>query len=655
MAFGSLGDAWIDIHGNTDPFKRDIDKGLSGGLEQASRDADQILRSVGQDFGKKISHSAETELGKHGHELAHAVESATTNVPFDFKGSPRRFNRDRLGRFAKTMVTDLENEVEKVFSGSDSKGFFGRIGDLFSTGIQDAIGSIGGTPSGSPIALVTGPAIAALVALIIGAIQAVTGLLGVLALVPAALAAIGLQAGALFLVFHGLTTAISGAFSAKTFKEAQDAVKGLTPEAQKFVLSLLPLRDIFKSIQAVAQSNFFTALGTTVTLVAQTLGPLLRGGFGELARSLGWFFNQLGHFFASPVFINFVSLLFPATARWIGQFGPVFIRILDSITRLATTTLPYLSAFGDFLVNNFGLVADIFEKLSKDENFKRFLHDALSTLGAVFELVGQAVKFVLALLVSLDKAGGQLVINQISESLSRLTALISSPLGQKALEALVNLSVLLLQLFTGLIAAIIVILGGLESLGEQIEHFWHWLTGTGKKAGQDLKNTANTISDAFTGIPNRILAVFSNFGSLLYNAGRNLLHGLIEGIQSMIKPLTDKLSFITSLIPAWKGPEDKDRKLLEPAGRAVMEGFGAGIKRGAASVKDMLADYTNTLGGLQLSGSTGGINFGPGAIRITFAGTVPTDAQATSVGRAVGNGINDRLAQRDTALAIRTL
>lgn len=654
MASGSLGDAWIDVHGNTDPFKRDVDKGLGAGLEQASKDADQILKQVGKDFGKKISDSASTEMGHHGKDFAHAVEEAT-NVPFDFKGTPRRYNRDRLGRFARAMVTDLENEVEKVFSGSGGQGFFGRIGSLISTGVQDAIGSIGGTPSGSPVALITGPAIASLVALIIGAIQAVNGLLGVLALVPAALAAIGLQAGALFLVFHGLGKSITAVFAAKNFKEAQDAVKGLTPAAQQFVLSLLPLKGLFDQIQRVAQSNFFTALGTTVTLVARTLTPLLTGGFAELTRSLGWFFNQLGQFFASPVFINFLYKLFPATQRWIDAFGATFIKLLTAITEIADTTVPFLEVFGNFLVNNLTILAGILDRVSKDRNFKIWLSDALSTVGSLFELIGQAVKFVLVFLDSLNKAGGKLIIDQISTSLERLTVLLASPVGQKGMEALVNISILLLQLFTGLIGAIIIILGGIEALGEQIERFWHWITGTGKQAGDNLKHTAQTISDAFTSIPDRILGAFRNFGSLLYNAGRSLIQGLISGIESQIKPLVDKLSFITHLIPAWKGPEDKDRKLLEPAGRAVMEGFGAGIAKGAASVKAMLADYTDSIGGLQLAGSTGGISFGPGAIRITFAGSTPTEAQATNVGRAVGNGINDRLAQRDTTLAVRTL
>lgn len=655
MAAGGLGDAWIDVHANTDPFDREVDKGLQKGLEQASKDADQLLDHMGQDFGKKLAKSTEGELGKHGHELARAVEDSTKEVPFDFKGTPRRYNRDKLGRFAKVMIGDLEHEVEKVFNSGGDRGFFGRIGDLFSKGVQDAIGSIGGTPSGSPVALITGPAIGALVALIAGAVQAVNGLLGVLALVPAILASIGLQAGTLLIVFHGLSTAIGGAFSAKNWTEVQAAVKGLVPEAQQFVISLLPLRDIFKSIQNIAQSNFFRALGTTVTLVVTTLAPLLRGGFGQLASALGYFFFQLGHFFASPAFIDFVSRVFPITARWIQTFGPTFIRILAALVGLANASLPYLARFGDFIVNNLDVLAGGLEKVVKDKSFQQWLANSLGTISKLFELVGQAFQFIVVLFDQLDKAGGNQILDQISESLARLTTFLASPAGQKAMESLVEISILLLQLFTGLIGAFLLVLAGLQYLGEAIGDFWHWLTGTGEKAAIDVKHVAQSISGFFTSIPDKIKAAFANFGNLLFDAGRNLIQGLINGINNMLGPLKGAFNYITNLIPSWKGPEDKDRKLLEPAGVAVMQGFGVGIAKGAKDVMKLMSAYTTDLGGLKLAGTTGGINFGPGAIRLTFAGALPTEAQATNVGRAVGNGINDRLAERDTVLAVRTL
>jgi hypothetical protein len=653
---GGLGDAWIDVHANTDPFNREVDRGLQKGLEQAGRDADQILNQMGGEFGKKLAHSTEEELGKHGHEFAKSVEDSTRDVPFEFRGTPRKYNRDKLGRFAKAMVSDLENEVEKVFSNdSNNKGFFNRIAGFFSKGLQDAIGSIGGIPSGSPLMFITGPAIGALVGLIGGAVQAVNGLLGVLALVPAMLAAIGLQAGTLFLVFHGLTNAIGGAFGAKNFKEAQAAVKDLVPEAQQFVLSLLPLREIFKDIQNFTQSQFFRALGSTVTLVAQTLAPLLRGGFGELASALGYFFFQLGHFFASPAFINFVYKVFPDTARWIQTFGPTFIRLLGALIGLADASLPYLAKFGDFIVNNLDYVSSLLEGVVKDKSFQQWLANSLITIGKVFDVVGQAFQFIVVLFDQLDKAGGNKILDELSNAVYRLTVILASPIGLKALQAFVGLSIGLIYIFTGLVEVIVIVLGTLQVLGDKLQDFWYWLTGTGRRAAVEVKHTTESISNYFGAIPGRVVAAFVNFGSLLFSAGRNLISGLIHGIESMIKPLTDKLSFITALIPHWKGPEDKDRKLLEPAGVAVMEGFGAGVTKGAAGVMKMMSDYTNQIGGLKLAGSTGGITFGPGAIRLTFAGALPTDAQAVGVGRAVGGGINERLAERDTVLAVRML
>src|SRR6185369_12146690 len=70
-----------------------------------------------------------------------------------------------------------------------------------------------------------------------------------------------------------------------------------------------------------------------------------------------------------------------------------------------------------------------------------------------------------------------------------------------------------------------------------------------------------------SGIPGRIMSAVGNLGSLLYNAGRDILQGLLNGISDMIGKLKSKLGEVTNLIPDWKGPMDTDRKLLTPWAR----------------------------------------------------------------------------------------
>lgn len=674
-----LGDAWIDVHANNDPFEREVGKGVNKGLSQAEKDADQILKNMGEDFGKKISHSMEDELRKDSAEVVHAVEDATKR-PFEFKGEPRRYNRDKLGRFAKTMVSDLENEVEKVFAGGGGNNFFAKIGGFFSKGFSDALQSASGVSGTSPLQSFLVPVYGALGALIVAAIEGVNGLLAVLALVPAAIAGIGLQVGALFLIFHGLTKDITAAFSAKNPAELKKAIEDLSPAAQKFVLSLLPLRDLFRDLSHIAQESFFAKFGDSLSKLAAALGPILKGGFGEVAGALGFFFGSLARLFQSKDFIVFMDRLFPATALWIINFGPVLVRLLDSLIKFANATLPSLTRFGTFIGNNLDALANALTTVSKSKDFQQFLNNGLAIMGSLFEVIGQAFQFILVTLHQLDAAGGKRVIDVLADALSRLTALLASPAGLYAMQLVVGVSIVLIGVFTDLAAIVIFLAGSFEAFiqwlattaGPWLGRFfaglgsgiWDVLKAIGgffadmwerlKKAIVGLGNTGNLIKGVFTNIKDHVIGVIEHLNTILYNAGRDMIMGLIHGIESMIKPLVDKLSFITKLIPSWKGPEDKDRKLLVPAGQAIMEGFGAGIKRGAAQIKDLLTDYTSNLGGLRASGG-GPVAFGPGAIRITFAGALPTEAQARSVGNAVGGQIVDRLSDRDIALSVRTL
>lgn len=97
------------------------------------------------------------------------------------------------------------------------------------------------------------------------------------------------------------------------------------------------------------------------------------------------------------------------------------------------------------------------------------------------------------------------------------------------------------------------------------------------------------------GIRGRVLGAFSGAGSWLLSAGRAIIGGLIDGVQNMIGSLTSKLSSITKLIPKLKGPLPKDRKLLQPAGEALIEGLIAGITKKWTSAERILKALTGRI------------------------------------------------------------
>lgn len=103
----------------------------------------------------------------------------------------------------------------------------------------------------------------------------------------------------------------------------------------------------------------------------------------------------------------------------------------------------------------------------------------------------------------------------------------------------------------------------------------------------------------------RIRGVFAGAGSLLWNAGRAIIQGLLNGITSLINTVTSKLQWLTNLIPSWKGPADKDEKLLVKNGQLIMKGLIVGIDDQIEPLRKTLAGITTDIPGMAVGSTTG--------------------------------------------------
>lgn len=105
-------------------------------------------------------------------------------------------------------------------------------------------------------------------------------------------------------------------------------------------------------------------------------------------------------------------------------------------------------------------------------------------------------------------------------------------------------------------------------------------------------------------IPQRILGALGNTGKMLWNAGRDIIKGLIDGIESAFGWLKDKLDYVTGIIPDWKGPLSEDKKLLTPAGEAIMDGLVGGIDGKLGELRKTLGGVTGEISGVGAGAAT---------------------------------------------------
>lgn len=184
----------------------------------------------------------------------------------------------------------------------------------------------------------------------------------------------------------------------------------------------------------------------------------------------------------------------------------------------------------------------------------------------------------------------------------------------------------------------------------QISHIasqvWDAVLGVFSSAGRwlldGLGNVLNLVVDFFWRIPGQILGALGDLGSLLYNAGWNILVGLWNGLMGMWGKVTNFVGGIASWIADHKGPLSYDATLLTPHGNAIMAGLLGGLKSGGQQVSSYLDEFTKSIGGTEI-GMTGNVALGangafasglagqnqqpPVQITVNVAGSVRTDRE----------------------------
>lgn len=646
------GEAFIEVHADTSPFAREAEAGVRRGSEAAEDD----LGRVGDKWGEVLTDSMGKRLTKEGPALAKSVEKGLEKEIVNVPITPR-VDRRTTRRAVRTIVDEIEDAVSNVAAGGgDTTGPFGKLGTAFA----DAIGAGFNVSGRSPLIVLLIPVIGAIVGLVIAAIQAVNALVAVLLTLPGIFASIGFQVGVLMVAFEGVGTAIQGAFAATNAKELKLALQGLTPAAQDFVKSLLPLKGFFASLKASTQESFFKAFGDDlIPQLLATQGGRIFNGFRSVADSLGTFFKDLGFFFNSDTFSKFLDEVFPRIVSFLELFGPSFINFIEGLINIANATMPFMTEVGGIISMIFKQLGDFLTETASDPAFQEWLVDMRNTLDEVVTLIKVAFVFIGQLMDSISQAGGDEVITQISMSLALIGDFLASPVGISAMKAFINIAIQSIQIITGLVIAILAIAGAAQKVWDYISQnlfsdigsFFVWLGGRitafWDKVVQVFNDFVSKASQAPGMIRDKFLAFFSGAKTWLLQAGRNIIQGLIDGIKGMFGSLWEAMKqgagIIAGFIPH------------SPAEEGPLSGKGDPLYSGQEIVKRLVAGIDMQAPELREASSNAVSNvfFGANSIQVRAEGMAPS--QAREAGANVAQGIFGSLAIRNTKLAVRTL
>lgn len=221
-----------------------------------------------------------------------------------------------------------------------------------------------------------------------------------------------------------------------------------------------------------------------------------------------------------------------------------------------------------------------------------------------------------------------------------------------------------IKLVWGIISSVVT--GAMHTVLNVIAVLLDVITGHWSKAWADLKKL---VKQSFSDMINIIKRTASGFGTLLWDAGKNIIKGLIGGIKSMTGGIGHAISGIAQEVkdhfpwsPAKKGPLSGGGS---PAigGRNIVKMMAQGISSGTGDVVTAMTQVTQaasrrlTAGGLSLAGA--------GALGLTYAGSRGAGVGGTTGtvinidmrdSQVIGNNAMDQLAQKiGNRIATRTL
>lgn len=138
-----------------------------------------------------------------------------------------------------------------------------------------------------------------------------------------------------------------------------------------------------------------------------------------------------------------------------------------------------------------------------------------------------------------------------------------------------------------------------ESIRSTAASKWESIKTTiGDAAGKIKKAVSDKVDDVVSymrDVPGKIKGALGDLGTLLYSAGASLIQGLIDGIQSKIGAVQSKLGDLTAMLPDWKGPAEKDARLLTPAGELIMQSLIDGFENKFDAVRKALTELTGDI------------------------------------------------------------
>lgn len=316
--------------------------------------------------------------------------------------------------------------------------------------------------------------------------------------------------------------------------------------------------------------GFLPELFQTVSQSVMGFVEIIAGGLAKLD------FSGIG---------NLVSALIPALTSGFQTFssivGPAVQMVVDSFVGLWNAIQPVLTILGQALMPIFNIVASFLGGVFKG---------VLLGVAGTFDILKGVIEFLTPVFDALVS-----VLNFISPVLQKIAEWVGVAIGLFANlgQAGNGLKTMMKSAWTNISNAIstaqTIVYGSIS----HILRVFNSLKAEGNGLKAVLQTAWRLITSSISGAVGKITGYIGNiknlFNSLkninLFNAGKSIINGFLRGLKSTWKAVTGFIGGIAGWIKSHKGPISYDKKLLIPAGNAIISGLNKSMINSFKDVK----------------------------------------------------------------------
>lgn len=469
---------------------------------------------------------------------------------------------DSIGTALKNILPRVKVIAQSVVKAIPS--LFSDLVTLLPEPFQNAINAIGSVFNGlgeifKPVQSAIAPLIAAFMALGAGGIAPLLSKIpllgGVLGGLSGPLSALGTLIATVPELRNAFGTQVTGAFN--LFK---NTIAGMKPTFDAFGKSL---QDMFKQVMPVITASVAELIPVFGDIL-QSLAPLIPTIIEPLMNALSSLMPLIGQLVSSllPPLADIIAALLPVASQIVSMIGqvisqlasalvPVIQQVMDFVSQLVTAITPLIQQFVPVITDAVSGITGIIQQL-------------MPVIQSIISVVGSVVSAIIGFITGTLLPAVQAMLPYVSGVINGIQDVIQGVVG----------------VISGVISMVTNLING------------NW-SGAWNSFKSILSNAAGAVGGLVSGIVSAIKGVFAGAGSLLKNAGSQLISGLWNGISGAIGGLYDKIKgALSGLVDKAKealGIHSPSRVFRDEVGRYIPPGISEGIDKATPALQRDIA------------------------------------------------------------------